>query len=480
MPVKRLSYRRSIFWLLVMAAMVLSCAGCGKEETGPEEKQSQAGAVRVSAYKDVAGTTWEETFKTETSFRIEDKEEKELIVNIDARIDVPKVEEMSVAEVKEFTLDSENKKAVAEGIFGSEVYAFDTEKLPKDVLDARIEKAEKNLERCQNDAKELEIIEDDPDEEEILTNLKVAKEELERLQRLTPGSGEDFAPVSDNDYQQDDFVGKRDGIEYLLSFDYEEYKAEEDTEWSIRMKARREEDVYPEGLKDKNLAVECYKGDSLSEKEKDDKYDQARKAAEDFLTQVGFSDTVCEQSSWLRWESQPIQPKKGRQGVFDVQKTGYRLCYVTGVDGVAFAAEDTGYMNCQMEADYPSSYPMSTEIILDVVGDKVTYAEWYAPIITTSVTRNVELLPFSDIQEIVRKSISSCISREWNHEESERVETWIDQMRLRYFRLKDKEKKGFYSYVPVWQVMNGYECTCLINAIDGTVIDVGEQLSGNE
>lgn len=60
---------------------------------------------------------------------------KELNVSVNAMISVPDAEKMAVAEVREFVLDNGSKEQIAEGIFGNEVYSYETEQLPKELLE---------------------------------------------------------------------------------------------------------------------------------------------------------------------------------------------------------------------------------------------------------------------------------------------------------------------------------------------------------
>ena len=53
----------------------------------------------------------------------------------------------------------------------------------------------------------------------------------------------------------------------------------------------------------------------------------------------------------------------------------------------------------------------------------------------------------------------------------------FQRLELIYFRIKDKENEGCYSYIPAWRLSGGndypqyFENPLLINAIDGSVID---------
>ena len=62
----------------------------------------------------------------------------------------------------------------------------------------------------------------------------------------------------------------------------------------------------------------------------------------------------------------------------------------------------------------------------------------------------------------------------------------LNSIELTYFRVQDKEKEGYYSYIPVWRICRqaklGNEIMeetvynpVLINAIDGTIINLREE-----
>lgn len=56
----------------------------------------------------------------------------------------------------------------------------------------------------------------------------------------------------------------------------------------------------------------------------------------------------------------------------------------------------------------------------------------------------------------------------------------FNAMELIYFRMKNVDEPGSYSYVPVWRLCNeseySYDNPILVNAIDGTVIHLLDEL----
>ena len=101
------------------------------------------------------------------------------------------------------------------------------------------------------------------------------------------------------------------------------------------------------------------------------------------------------------------------------------------------------------------------------------------PIEITGILDKTELLPLEAIQGIVKEQLAGDVSM--FRFESKKAITF-NEAALVYFRVRDKENAGYYSYVPTWRLAfvkyhdaDGYATwineQILINAIDGSVID---------
>lgn len=454
--------------ILFMAALLMFTVGCSQKKGGEadtDDQQKEEGQ-KLAQYSDIGGTVWTESWEAESSYYAK------IAVQMDALVIVPAVEKMSVAEVKEFTFDKENIQMVAQGIFGSSVSSYDEGNLPGDMLEKRLEEAKILLEADEREKKESER---NPggfsDPEKIAENVKTDRKEVKRLTELleSGSAGEDFLREPAGEYQSDHYIGEHNGIEYLLDFKEEELVNGEGEGRRILFTPRKEKDVWPEELKEMETVE---RSTSSREPEKGEELDKAQKAAEDFLKKAGFSDTLCSSSDLLLWEG--TSSESTEQETKKVVQMGYRLIYVTGADGMTFRTPDV-IDEYSWNKDTENEYPEYTQIELDVTDAGVVSAEWTYPIITTSVTSNVQLLPFNDIKNVIRESMGKCVDafyfsddkKEREKAKKEVRDVKVTRLKLGYFRLKDPSREGYYSYVPVWQA----DGLCIVNAIDGTIID---------
>ncbi len=95
---------------------------------------------------------------------------------------------------------------------------------------------------------------------------------------------------------------------------------------------------------------------------------------------------------------------------------------------------------------------------------------------------DVSLLALEDIQNIIKEKVIKDFGSFRFIYTSEDRQVEFNKMELIYFRVKDEENEGSYSYVPTWrlgQISSGgdmgnknsiYNCI-LVNAIDGSVIN---------
>ncbi len=110
----------------------------------------------------------------------------------------------------------------------------------------------------------------------------------------------------------------------------------------------------------------------------------------------------------------------------------------------------------------------------------------YNPIETTDMSAAVGLLPFQTIQDIMRDQLLNHIRKLRFYYYQNKKNVSFDEMALIYFRVRDKENQGTYSYVPAWRLgdrqsgsdsnMINVENPLLINALDGSWINLYEEM----
>ena len=299
--------KRKKCMILFMAVLLMFSVGCGQKEGGEADTgdQQEEEVKKLAQYSDVGGTVWSESWECESSYFAK------INVQTDALVIVPAVEKMAVAEVKEFTFDKENFQMVAQGIFGSSVSSYDEddEKLPEDMLKKKLEETERELKFNGQEMEEAEQnpgVYSDQEKNKIVENVKKGREDVKRLTELleNTSNGEDFVLEPAGDYQSDHYVGEWNGKEYLLNF-----KEEHEFEYGegvrkILFTPRKEKDVWPEELKDME---EVTKRVAFRKPDNEAGFEEAQKAAEDYLKKSGFSDTLCSDSGLLMWDGTPSE-----------------------------------------------------------------------------------------------------------------------------------------------------------------------------
>ena len=445
------------YLLFLLPVLAMALTGCGAGEEGKESAES--GEKQAGLFQEEAGTVWTDSWVTEAA------DGKELNVSVNALISVPDAEKMSVAEVKEFAFDKDSKKQVAEGIFGNEVYSYETERLPKELLEKELQEAEERLEEAGADA----------DERGLTDEYKAVQNDVKYLKKLLKKAKTEFTLASEDDYKANELIGERDGIQYILKFESRQSNN------SAKMSPYNLEDVCPEELKGMEIISQTGLGKSISDD--DSSAEEAKKKAEDFLAKTGFSNMVCRESQALIWEAKPTEGTENEE--HKKVQSGYTFSFVPGTDGNTFIDPDAETLNysdyvdaiIQEEKGEQMNYPLKSEIRVDVTEKGVISAYWDSPVMITSMTDDVKLLSISDIQKIMKESVGNYIGAEYG---AEKTHLSLNRMELVYFRLKDDTRQGYYSYVPVWRLNEDTDhCRCMINAIDGTVINVKEQLMAN-
>ena len=446
---------------LLLPVLVIALTGCG---AGEDKKERTGGGDRKAGlFQEEAGTMWSDSWVTETA------DGKELNVSVNALISVPDAEKMSVAEVREFVFDKESKKQVAEGIFGKEVYSYETEKLPKEILEKELKEAEERLEQVK---KEKEEAGENAEEQGLTDEYRAVRDDVKYLERLLKKAKTEFTLASEDGYQAGQFIGERDGIRYIL-----EVRSGQSNHAS--MSPYNLDDVCPEELK--GMDIVSWTGNDKNISDKDLSAEEAKQKAEDFLTKTGFSNMVCRESRALIWEAKSAEGT-GNSENKKVQ-SGYTFSFGLGTGENVFIDPDTetlnysDYVNAITQQDNGDgmNYPLGSEIRIDVTEKGVIGAYWNSPVVMMSLTDDIKLLSISDIQKIMKESVGNCIGEECG---VTKTHLSLNRMELVYFRVKDEAREGYYSYVPAWRLNEDTDhCRCMVNAIDGTVINVRDQLT---
>lgn len=127
--------------ILIISALVFALVSCvndnGKSEENKSGQTKEESGV-LSQFAEDDGTIWKESWTVETAGG------EAVSVDVNADIIVPKISRMSAVEVTKYEFNQENKRKVAEAVFGKEIYYGEEEKLPGFELEKLLEQARKD------------------------------------------------------------------------------------------------------------------------------------------------------------------------------------------------------------------------------------------------------------------------------------------------------------------------------------------------
>lgn len=442
--------RKGIWLILVCTLAVLVCSACTGDSSNPDEGRTgkAESGEKVSQYAGDDGRVWLESWKTETASGVS------VQTDIHAPVSVPELSRMSVVEVGRYRYSSENKKRIAESLFGDEIYYYVAEKLPGSELERLIGEERERMEYKEETLKKLneesyeEQKEDAAYREEVERDWREAKEALETYEELSKKAPDDFVRLRGDDFEGDSYMGRKDGIEYCLNFKEENFYLE----------PLEQKDLVPEKGRDKNGEYSCYEVNQEEGTANECKWkeEEAEKLVQDFLKAVGFSDLIREEEKAIMWDL--VQ-----NGELCSDKTfvnGWRFSYGFGVDQMSFRSFG--------EAS-EVSYPLDCGISVTVTDQGISEISCSAPIEILSVTPGVKMLPFADIQEIVRKEMGGYAQY---CQEKGKARVTFNRMELVYYRMSDPKDSGRFTYIPAWRLRDTgkQDMYFVVNAMDGTVI----------
>ncbi len=397
-------------------------------------------------------------------------------LQINAGIRLPEADQMSVAEVKEAEMHTDFKRRVAEGVFekGSICY-FDIDHLPKEDLIKLREQEQKSYDFYDGttvDPADLEQM------EEIQENIRILDERI-------PGAKEAYTPAKD--FSADQYLGKFGGNVYEVTFWSRETDGGNMELQEVDFKPRDIRQFCPEELKDvsdeSELVYLPYTDSYTVLNECELSEEAAREIADRFVERTGMEYPVYAYSMPLAWT------KIDGDGRVKESCDGYVFYYDAGVDGVSFVMFGTEwqYQNYDKKKESePEWYSMNARMEVYVNGNGVISAKAQNPVEFTGVSQSVGLLALEDVKNIMKEAVTEHFGDFRFHYSSEDWLVKFNELELVYFRIRDKENKRHYSYVPTWRLGEIYHyendhmmimnnCV-LINAVDGSVINFYEEV----
>ncbi len=523
--------KKCLFMGIWLCLSINLLAGCKEktvdysmgEEAESEQKENGASntvAIRKKGLKQFADEeSWRENMIAENA------KGEEVPVSIGwYNVTVPDVEEMFVVEVQEPEFDAVYKKQLAERIFGdAEIYYNDLAHLPKQDIEERRERcqavyqlAEESkgvisysdmegfAEKCQFDLEGAEKWKE-IDAQNVRDWKGVLEQELLSYDDVIKTAGSIYTPVSG--YDVNEYLGTYSGIAYHLSFsECERIRREgegfvygEKNENNCFMNCRGKEisffakDIYqvcPEAVKEvEGLYYQAFKiGSSMGvmpENQCGLSEEEARELAQSFVEELKLNYSVYVNTEPLGWWTGKDWGDINVQYLLD----GYIFHFEAGIESMSFPQFGTqntdGFFRQKKTKSEEAQYDMDAQIEVYVNGKGVIGMRAYNPIETLTVSEGVNFLPLDAVKEILLNEISGQFetfrlkftdgAEILDEEGTEFVD--LSHMELIYFRVRDKENAGYYSYIPVWRLSGIHyssgkiENQVIINAIDGSVID---------
>lgn len=337
---------------------------------------------------------------------------EEVVVKINAEVSIPETDEVSVYEVREYENTPDNKRMFAEAFFGDEVYSCIKN---REYLEAWI--AEDELRLSDLEGKYESLSPEDDVYEIVEENIAELRDERSMLEDALATAGSEL--VKETDYTVNRFIGKLDGEYYQLSFGEEEVFA------SSFLGIVKKMTIYMD-------SCDLFEGDEAGASSGIRSLEEAVERTAGMLEKAGFSD---------------------------LEVTSAELYYLTE------ETAEAGDPQYRYEIDLSSD----TEIQFHANYGEGMLSGLHIRFLleTVSVTEGVSLLDFEEIRKILVNKISGDWEIAWENDFS----ITLSQMDLVYFCVKDEDKEGYYSYLPVWKLSarGGWPCI-YVNAIDGNVL----------
>lgn len=394
----------------------------------------------------------------------------EFSMSVNAKVTTPDTDAMYVVEVEETALDAEWKQQFLKLFYGGDTFYYhDMAHYPKEELDTLIGYCEDTIAAVESP----DYQEDYDGEKQIL--LDINKEDLEEYRSYLQNAPDDYVQAEEFD-DCDDYLGEVGGILCTVQFPT---RGEEGAEHVVSVSAYPldREAFGPESDFDYASMFQIAHSSENSENTCNISPEEARALADDFLGRMGRSNQVYYDESDTVW-ARLVQDEIGRAADLEEVTYGYSFTYGTGVGDVAFAqfGDVTKFDIFYDEIDWDNVYDFADKTVITVTDEGVVGVEMNYPVTVKTVSQPVEMLSLDTIQSILKDEVV-------NHgggNDDFQAKPYFFALDLIYFRVKDDAKKGSYSYVPTWRLSarsdGFYYHPVLVNAIDGSVIHIQEQL----
>lgn len=386
-------------------------------------------------------------------------------MKVNAKVTVPDTDAMSVVEAEETVADEAWIRQLIEEFFGdSPVYYYDYEHYTKDDWYDRIEDCENVIQAVSSPDYNAQQPVDDIIEEYNQT--------IEYYEGFLADAPDDYV-VAEDFGSCDQFLGYIGDIP--CEVDLEMQDEEKGTLASVVIEPQQSTVFGPDtgGYTGGMQWTDSY---SPAENTCEMSEEEARQRADTFLNRIGITNQVCYDARGAVWYRLEID--EGNL-LMDSEELvyGYTFTYGTGVDGVAFSqfGGESNY-DIDYEKVTEATYDWGAAAVITVTDEGIVRVSIQYPVTINTVSDQVNLLPLETIQNIMKDEVVNNTAAYDGLESHDK----FDSLDLIYFRIRDDEHEGCYSYVPAWRLSASedhyYYHPVLVNAIDGSVIHILDEL----
>ncbi|MGN0342188.1 MAG: DUF6034 family protein [Roseburia sp.] len=482
--------------------MVALLSGCGArtvdynvDDTEVTEFVQDEGTSGLSQLADAG--SWEAAWNAAT------ESGNTINYQVNAKITVPDVDSMYVIEVKAPEEGEAYTEQVVKAVFGDgEVFYYDDVRLPKAPLQDKIKNYEDSIAANQAFVDNNQNSASAEYHDDIQRTIQEEQEKLAACREALKTASEDYIPVSA--YDSDAYRGIIDGVAYILRIEWSAADmasgiAYPEENGSIAMISRpttddtavneqetvtislSPEDIYqvcPEAVS--SLSDLCVFDADASEGEANASIltaEEADQLAQAALEDMGFSNPVQSEMNALCWAGDMEDREDGSSGFQTYRIDGYRMQYVLGMDELSLAGFGTEVQYSEYDKSSPL-YSMAAYAEVYVTERGVITMHVHNPMEVTTMTEDVKLLPLEKIQKIICDELENDPGQ---FPFAGQATVSFHSMDLIYFRVRDDSREGYYSYIPAWRLCEkkqggeAYENVVVVNAIDGSIIDLAEE-----
>ncbi|MEA5047083.1 MAG: DUF6034 family protein [Eubacteriales bacterium] len=211
--------------------------------------------------------------------------------------------------------------------------------------------------------------------------------------------------------------------------------------------------------------------------------DAARSIAAEAAASIGLSDyTIAAERETCLWDITSVVPT-------DTLKGAYEFIFTPAIGGIpcTYADGESNNQDNQRNQYDTAWYYEKVRVIVD--DDGLNSVLWDAPFQSIgTITGSASLLPYSQIQSIFERMMPIVFSHYNPADQKTVCHVNISRITLGYLRIKEQNADGSGLIIPVWdyfgsyarsddpagttpQGSGGYESLMTINAIDGSILD---------